>query len=102
MTDKNAIQVAVGKDIQSVSLVSEMKKSYHQRFFPCNTNSKIKITALVLAIMLKFDPEHYGDYEFEDYESSTCTVTDISHAQQIRDALTSRNKALVQSHINNT
>ncbi|MBU6141417.1 MAG: DNA gyrase subunit A [Proteobacteria bacterium] len=28
MTDKNAIQVAVGKDIQSVSLVSEMKKSY--------------------------------------------------------------------------
>jgi len=28
MTDKNAIQVATGKDIQSVSLVSEMKKSY--------------------------------------------------------------------------
>ena len=28
MTDKNAIQIATGKDIQSVSLVSEMKKSY--------------------------------------------------------------------------
>lgn len=28
MTDKNAIQLAVGKDIQPVSLVSEMKKSY--------------------------------------------------------------------------
>lgn len=28
MTDKNVIQVAVGKDIQSVSLVTEMKKSY--------------------------------------------------------------------------
>ncbi len=28
MTDKNAIQIATGKDIQSVSLVAEMKKSY--------------------------------------------------------------------------
>ncbi len=28
MTEQNVIQVAVGKDIQSVSLVSEMKKSY--------------------------------------------------------------------------
>lgn len=28
MTEKNAIQVATGKDIQSVSLVGEMKKSY--------------------------------------------------------------------------
>ncbi|NBV05935.1 MAG: DNA gyrase subunit A [Proteobacteria bacterium] len=28
MTDQNVIQVAVGKDIQSVSLVTEMKKSY--------------------------------------------------------------------------